>query len=191
MSHNTQQPIFYPEDLAEFAVSKKAYLAAHPDAPFGYIAASTLAVDLNSRSEPRILLLQRAETDDDDPNLWEPAGGACEDHDASILHGAARELREETGLEATFFMAQAGEPHFYTLDDGKKICQFNFLAMPGSDKAVTLNPEEHRHLVWATRKQVEARRVEEQGIDLTFTREEVRRTVLSGFDWLLEHATRI
>ncbi|OAQ97514.1 hypothetical protein LLEC1_00828 [Akanthomyces lecanii] len=188
MTHNSQLLFRHSDTLAEFAVSKKAYLAAHPHAPFGYVATSTLAVDLVSGSEPLILLLQRAAGDDDDPNLWEPAGGACEDDDPSILHGAARELREETGLEATFFMAQVGEPHLYTLDDGKKVCQFNFLAVPERDRPVTLDPKEHQRYVWATREQVEARKVEEQGIDLEFTREEVWCTVLAGFGWLSENA---
>ncbi|KAJ4154802.1 hypothetical protein LMH87_000078 [Akanthomyces muscarius] len=190
MAHSSQHSVFHHAKLAEFAVSKKSYLEAHPDAPFGYIAASVLVVDLPPRSKPRILLLQRA-ADDDDPNLWEPPGGACEDDDHSILYGAARELREETGLEAACFMAQAGEPHFYTLDDGKKVCQFNFLAIPELDKTISLDREEHQRFVWATREQVERGRVEEQGIDLKFTRKEVLRTILSGFDWLLENTAPI
>ncbi len=49
--------------------------------------------------EARILLLQRAPTDSM-PLRWEIPGGACDLEDESLLHAAARELREEAGLRA-------------------------------------------------------------------------------------------
>jgi len=180
-------PVFgfkYNSAVADFAVPKQAYLAAHPDAPFGYIATSALVLDLTTTSNPQILLLQRAASDED-PNKWEPPGGACDDEDETVLHGVARELLEEAGLEAEYIDGPVGEPHFFTLDDGKKVCQFNFAVRPKhngkASLAVLLNPEEHQQFVWATESEVKAGKA--GGIDLDFTREEVKRTVLQAFDF--------
>lgn len=166
----------------DFAVSKLAYLSARPDASFGYIATSALVLDTSTSSTPRILLLQRAASDDD-PNKWEPPGGACDDDDPSVLHAAARELWEEAGLQAARIGGPVGEPYFFTLDDGKKVCQFNFAVRVTAEgvtpPVVKLDPKEHQRFVWASEDEVKARKAD--GIDLDFTRDEVERTVLLAF----------
>lgn len=171
--------------VAEFAVSKQSYLAAHPGAPFAYIATSALVLHSSDASRPRVLLLQRA-AEDEDPNKWEPPGGACDDEDVSILHAAARELWEEAGLQAAQIEGIAGEPFFFPLSDGKKVCQFNFAVRVKSDSGtppvVRLNPEEHQRSVWATEDEVKARKAD--GVDLDFTTIEVERTVLQSFSQL-------
>ncbi|KAH7304738.1 NUDIX hydrolase domain-like protein [Stachybotrys elegans] len=169
--------------VAAFAVPKAAYLAARKNASFGYIATSTLVMDTSIASSPRILLLQRAASDED-ANKWEPPGGACDDDDETILHAAARELWEEAGLQATHIGGQVGDPYFFTLDDGKKVCQFNFAVSLSADSVISsgvkLNPEEHQRFVWATESEVKARKAD--GVDLDFTRREVELTVLLAFD---------
>lgn len=171
--------------VAEFAVSKQSYLAAHPGAPFGYIATSTLVLDSSNASRPRVLLLQRA-AEDEDPNKWEPPGGACDDEDVSILHAAARELWEEAGLQAAQIEGISGDHFFFTLSDGKKVCQFNFAvrvkADNGTPPVVRLNPEEHQRFVWATEDEVKARKAD--GVDLDFTTIEVERVVRQSFGQL-------
>ncbi|KAF5598118.1 NUDIX hydrolase domain-containing protein [Fusarium pseudoanthophilum] len=172
----------FDSSSAEFSVSKQAYLAAHPEAQFGYIATSALVLDTSIASEPRILLLQRAASDDD-PNKWEPPGGACDDEDESVLSAAARELREEAGLEAKWIGGPVGEPHFFTLDDGKRVCQFNFLIKADlSLKDVKLSPDEHQRFVWASESEVRQRKAGD--IDLDFTRDEVQRTLLAAFQYV-------
>lgn len=168
--------------VAEFAVSKQSYLAAHPDAPFAYIATSTLVLDSSDASRPRVLLLQRA-AEDEDPNKWEPPGGACDDEDVSILHAAARELWEEAGLQAAQIEGLSGDPFFFTLSDGKEVCQFNFAVQIKTDSdtppVVRLDPKEHQRFVWATEDEVKARNAD--GVDLDFTTVEVERAVLQNF----------
>ncbi|KAI0141651.1 NUDIX hydrolase domain-like protein [Xylariaceae sp. FL1272] len=172
----------YDPSLAKFATSKQSYLAAHPDAPFDYIATSVLVIDMTATTGTRVLLLQRAASDED-PNKWEPAGGACDDDDETILHAAARELWEEAGLRATRFDRLVGDPHLFTLSDGKRVCQFNFAIRVDSESEpllrVMLNPEEHQQFVWATEGEVKAKKVD--GMNLDFTREEVERTVALAF----------
>ncbi|KAF5563824.1 NUDIX hydrolase domain-containing protein [Fusarium napiforme] len=171
---------YYPSARG-FSVSKHAYLAAHPEARFGYIATSALVIDTSIASEPRILLLQRAASDDD-PNKWEPPGGACDDDDESVLSAAARELREEAGLEAKWIGGPVGEPHFFTLDDGKRVCQFNFLVKVDlSSQDVKLSPGEHQRFVWASESEVRDGKVGD--VELEFTRDEVRQTALAAFQY--------
>jgi 8-oxo-dGTP pyrophosphatase MutT (NUDIX family) len=174
----------YHPSVAEFAVPKQHYLTARPAASFGYIATSTLVLDTKIASNPRVLLLQRAASDED-PNKWEPPGGACDDEDETILHAAARELWEEAGLRVARIGRLVGDPYFFTLSDGKKVCQFNFAVNLRTDSAtssmaVGLNPEEHQRFVWATESEVKTRKAD--GMDLDFTREEVERTVLLAFN---------
>ncbi|KAH4189081.1 hypothetical protein HBH42_139050 [Parastagonospora nodorum] len=181
MSNFKQDPA-----LAEFSLPKQLYLAAHPNACFDYIATSTLVLDTSALTKPRILLLQRSASDSD-PNKWEPPGGACDDDDLSILHGAARELWEEAGLQATRFCGQVSEPYFFTLDDGKIVCQFNFLVQVdvndyGHPPDTRLDPKEHQRFIWATEDEVKARRVDD--VELDFTRAEVERTVLLAFQYV-------
>ena len=180
-----EHPVFsfdYHPSVAEFAVSKHSYLTARPGTSFSYIATSMLVLDTRIASSPRVLLLQRAASDED-PNKWEPPGGACDDDDESILHAAARELWEEAGLQAARISGPVGDPHFFTISDRRKVCQFNFAVNirnnNGNLSAVRLNPEEHQQFVWATEDEVKARKVD--GIDLDFTRDEVERTVLLVF----------
>jgi 8-oxo-dGTP pyrophosphatase MutT (NUDIX family) len=174
----------YHPSVAEFAVSKRSYLAARPGASFSYIATSTLVLDTRIASNPRVLLLQRAASDED-PNKWEPPGGACDDDDESILHTAARELWEEAGLQASQIVGLVGDPHFFTLDDGRRVCQFNFAVQVATDNgtslAVTLNPEEHQCFVWATEGEIKAKKAD--NIELDFTKGEVERTVLLVFNY--------
>lgn len=165
--------------VADFAVSKREYLTSRPEVSFGYIATSSLVFDTKVTSEHRILLLQRAETDDD-AGKWEPPGGACDDWDKTILGAAARELREEASLDAKWIGGPVEKPHFFTLDDGKRVCQFNFLVcVDMSNQAVKLSPDEHQRFIWATEDEVKSGKVGDINID--FTRDEVQRTVLVAF----------
>ncbi|KAI0424365.1 NUDIX hydrolase domain-like protein [Xylaria sp. FL1042] len=173
--------------VAEFAFSKRSYLESHPGVSFGYIATSSLVVDTTDKHNPRVLLIQRA-AHDEDPNKWEPPGGACDDDDVTILHAAARELWEEAGLQAARIGGPVGDPYFFTLDDGKQVCQFNYAVHAktnnGTPLAVKLDPNEHQCFVWATEDEVKAKKV--GNIVLDFTREEVERTVLLSFQHFKE-----
>lgn len=188
-------PVFtfdHDPSVAEFALPKHSYLAARPDAPFGHIAASSLVLDTTGAAAagtPRILLLQRAAGDEDDPNKWEPPGGACDDADASILHAAARELWEEAGLEAARVEGRVGDPFFFDLSGGGRVCQFHFAVQvrraggggeaEGGPPAVRLDPVEHQRFVWATEDEVRAGRAGD--VELDFTMREVQQTVLLAF----------
>lgn len=174
----------HDSSVKDFAISKASYLAAHPEVSFGYIATSSLVVHTRIPFLPRILLIQRA-ADDEDPNLWEGPGGACDDEDETILRAAARELREEASLEVAHVSGVVGEPWFFTLDDGKKVCQFSFAVKVKGDNGTTdlnvvLDPREHQRFVWASKSEVKAKKAGD--VELVFTSETVERNVLAAFN---------
>ncbi|KAF3051242.1 hypothetical protein E8E11_009228 [Didymella keratinophila] len=176
----------YDESVAEFAVSKNAYLKAHPNATFKLVATAALVLD-TSLPTPRILLLQRAASDSY-PGKWEPPGGAVDDEDSTILHAAARELWEEAGLQASHISGPVGDPHFFLRSNGDQICRFSFavhvLSHDGAALRTKLDPNEHQSYVWATEEEVRAGQAGAVGLE--FVKEEFieeRNThVLTKFD---------
>lgn len=143
---------------------------------------------------PRVLLIRRAASDSM-PNLWEVPGGTVDDTDATILHGAARELLEESGLRAAHIgplvrRTSAGadgahededEGQVFLTRTGNLVAKFHFLVeVPrGCEGAVKCDPEEHSEWVWATEAEVEAAVV--GGRAVQFTTVDQRQAVLNGF----------
>ncbi|KAL7781096.1 NUDIX hydrolase domain-like protein [Trichoderma afarasin] len=169
-------------DAAPFKVSQQAYLAAHPDPRYTYIATGSLVFDTSNQSCPRLLLLQRA-AHDSMPNKWEVPGGGCDDEDESILHAAARELWEEAGLKAVHLGAPVGKPYFITSKSGKKVCKFVFPVQAETNSEgrmdVTLDPREHQNSIWASEEEVKAKRIKD--IELEFTHKDLECIVLAAF----------
>jgi len=90
-------------------------------------------------------------------------GGAVEASDASLLHGAARELWEETGLvvrgvrRAVPAGPAGGHAVFFTLQGGTRVCRFTFeVDVAAAAAEVRLNPEEHDGFVWASEDECRA-----------------------------------
>ncbi|RAL17448.1 NUDIX hydrolase [Aspergillus homomorphus CBS 101889] len=159
--------------------------------------------------EPKILLLRRALTDSL-PGIWEIPGGSCDPAtDASVLAGAAREIREETGLMVARFveLVAVDEWERVRVDGVRKVVKFTFLvevegptsisgdrgvgSAPGEvgsgDCWIRLDPAEHDAFVWATEEEVRRGFVplgesdgEEAGVRLRFL-ETQRRNYLEGF----------
>lgn len=175
---------------ASFAVPSQTYLSQHASEKlqYEYIATGALVMDASSSPPARILLIQRA-AHDSMPSRWEIPGGGCDDDDASILHGVARELWEEAGLTAARIGPQVGGGHFFISRSGKRVCKFSFLvdaregegegAGGGVGLHVRLDPSEHQRYVWATEEEVKARRVGE--VELKFTTREQEAVVLEAF----------
>ncbi|UKZ80099.1 hypothetical protein TrVFT333_007864 [Trichoderma virens FT-333] len=146
-----------------FTVSLQAYLAAHPDSRYSYIATGTLVFDHAQQMGV--------------------TGCGCDDDDESILHAAARELWEETGLKAIHLGAPVGEPHFFSSESRKRICKFVFPMQVETNNeghmTVTLDPREHQCFAWASEEEVKAKRIED--IELDFTTKDLVCTVLEAF----------
>lgn len=96
----------------------------------------------------RLLILQRSESEDSFPSMWELPGGGAESEDRTILYTIARETAEETGLIVSRII-RSFDGFEYSTRSGDAV-QFNFVVevVGGMDSAVTLNPEEHQAFAW-------------------------------------------
>lgn len=161
--------------MKPFAVSERAYLEEHKDPRYDYIATGAFVFDFKEPSETRILLLQRAASDSM-ANRWEVPGGGCQDEDDSVLTAAARELWEEAGLKTQNITQLVGDPYLFSTRSGKRICKFNFLIEARKDSTghleVKLNPQEHQNFVWATEKEIMAKRCGDVALEFTTQHQE-------------------
>jgi 8-oxo-dGTP pyrophosphatase MutT (NUDIX family) len=84
-------------------------------------------------------------------------GGKVEAGDETILHGAARELREETGLEATRVLRKVGQLTFEDEKVGRpKTTWLKLIFEMEVDRAdaVVLDPVEHQRFLFASEDEV-------------------------------------
>ncbi|EME45931.1 hypothetical protein DOTSEDRAFT_86622 [Dothistroma septosporum NZE10] len=121
----------------------------------------------------RILVIQRA-AHDSMPNRWELPGGAVDDGDQSILHGAARELLEESGLIAKHLSCgiSEGPEHapgsvFHNRTGTSSWCRFCFNVEVDDCTAVKLDPNEHQDFAWASRDEICSQRKGDRPLPIT------------------------
>ncbi|KAK3689469.1 NUDIX hydrolase domain-like protein [Podospora appendiculata] len=133
----------------------------------------------------KVLLVQRA-SHDSMPDRWEIPGGAVDDDDTTIVHGAARELREEAGLVARRFgppvtgFGDGTDLHVFPNRNATRwFCRFVFIADVVDCEAVRLDPNEHQDFVWAREDEVRGQRV--GGRDIPITHETMRAIILKAF----------
>lgn len=121
---------------------------------------ATGAVVFNA-SRTAMLLLQRSFSDSM-PGQWETPGGGVDDDDATVLHAVARELWEETGLQAKTIRrcvpCRPGDgddalTQAFVTRRGKNVVKFNFIVDVEDDGVVELDPREHQNFVWATEEE--------------------------------------
>ncbi|KAI8865491.1 hypothetical protein GQ42DRAFT_166038 [Ramicandelaber brevisporus] len=112
---------------------------------------------------PRVLIVQRAAEVTAFANQYELPGGKVEDDDESILHGAARELLEETNLNAIYFTREF-EPFTYLIPTKRSPggtethLQLNFVVQTDDVTKLRLNPREHQASAWASLDEIQADR---------------------------------
>lgn len=197
---------FTVKHLAVGAIVISPPAAATATTSNGSSTATTItmtAPDPTPPQTPKVLLLRRAASDSM-PNRWEVPGGAVDDEDATILHGTARELLEESGLQAVRIgplvrslsgsqpnlnhdHKQQKQPHYddegqvFLTQTGNLVAKFHFLAAvaEGCEGDVRCAPEEHSEWLWATEKEVEEGVVGTR--EVRFTAVEQRQAVLEGF----------
>lgn len=210
--------------LSRYAVPFQTYLQQHPtvnhksnDYPIVAIASGAVVIRTWPRSaiidasgphsehhnpsesytQPRVLLLRRAATDSM-PNLWEVPGGAVDAEDPSILHGVARELFEEAGLNASHISALVGVEggQVFATRRGLLVSKLHFLVevgfagADGEHSNVKLDYKEHSAFCWATEEECASERLRksirsgdgtEEVTRIPFTTPEQKAAVLEGF----------
>jgi len=195
-SNTSQQPIQIHIDpsLQEYAVPLSQFLQVHPQYqklvvgsfifyPHITPALSKPSGPASDLPEPRLLIVQRASTERGFPDRWEVPGGASELTDPTILHSAARETFEETGLMLTRLIREVGRREF--MIRSKKVLKLEFEievaevqahfhhgaeeVVPGDshckgdhpameDVKITLDPAEHQDYAWATEEDIRSDR---------------------------------
>lgn len=105
----------------------------------------------------QLLVVQRADTEDQFPNMFELPGGHVEPTDRSILYTVVRETFEETGLLVSH-IASTFEPLVYEskAESGviRKTLQINFRVLVKDKSVVKLAPEEHQAYRWISLQDV-------------------------------------
>ena len=89
--------------------------------------------------------------------LQEIPGGKVDDTDETILHAAARELKEETGLEATRVLRKVAQFTFESQKPGRaKIVWLKLIFEMQVDNAdaVVLDAVEHQRFLFASEEEV-------------------------------------
>ncbi|USP77405.1 cutinase transcription factor 1 alpha [Curvularia clavata] len=166
----------YSADLQEFAISEAEYLRQHPE----YNVLVTGAVVFNR--EGKLLLVQRAADEIAFADFWEIPGGKVDDTDETILHAAARELKEEAGLEATRVVRKVAQFTFESEKAGRpKITWLKFIFEVQVDNAdtIVLDPVEHQHYVFASEEEVVNEQVGE--VKLKYVSPENKAVKLAAF----------
>lgn len=136
---------------------------------------------------PRILLIQRSASDTM-PHRWEIPGGGCDESDESILHGVARELKEEAGLVPHTIGPLVGQGYVFELGKNRFTRKLNFIVeidapsvgSDGDEVDVKLDPDEHEAFIWASEKEVREGKVGD--LNLIFTSQPQRDVLLEAFD---------
>jgi 8-oxo-dGTP pyrophosphatase MutT (NUDIX family) len=168
--------------LSPWNVPAQQWLVSHgKDAEYDGLATANVVFN----SEDKVLLIQRASSDSM-PNKWELPGGAVDDDDLTILHGAARELAEESGLVAKRFthVVTEGPDHepgqaFPNSTRTKVWCRFTFHVEVVACNAVTLDPKEHQDFAWVSEQEVRERKMGNR--ELAITRDSMAGLILEAF----------
>jgi 8-oxo-dGTP pyrophosphatase MutT (NUDIX family) len=181
-----------PPTLSLFAVPMSSYLASHPahvEILSGVLVFSkskhgSAHASGHDRGPDKILLLQRA-SHDFMPNLWETPGGCVDAEDATILHGAARELWEEAGLRVTAFRTMVGDAVVFgtsRTSRGVEFVKLSFLVDVEAEAdellEVKIDPDEHQRFVWASEDECRPNRV--GSLEIEFTSQAQQQTILEG-----------
>ncbi|ORY03665.1 NUDIX hydrolase domain-like protein [Clohesyomyces aquaticus] len=155
-------PFEYPSSLQDYMINEKEFYLQNPQ----IAKLATGAVVFNS--EGKILIVQRAANEKAFPDCWEIPGGKVDDTDETILHAVARELKEETGLDAIRFVRKVGE---FEWDENSKRTGIQskwkkiIFEVEVKDSEITLDPEEHQAFLFAAEEDI----VKDKVVDVPLT----------------------
>lgn len=168
--------IHIPPNLSHLTIPLTKFLEKNPK--YSMLAVGACIFSPIHQKPSRLLLIQRAASEQALPNLWEIPGGSSEFDDPTVLHSVAREVFEETGLRLTRFVTKIGAGIEFKTNPKKtwlkltfeiEVAEFNNIAEfaqrakfddAKGDKIesdlmefipITLNPEEHQKYAWVTK----------------------------------------
>lgn len=95
-----------------------------------------------------LLLLVRADNDSNRPGDYDLPGGSVEESDRSLVHAAAREIAEETGLVIS--PESIRELAIPAASVRKPLVERHVFFAPAQSNVVRINPLEHTGFLWVT-----------------------------------------
>lgn len=159
--------------IQAFEIPAKTYISQRAGL-YGIVSAAIII------HNNRVLLIQRASTDEH-PNLWEVPGGSA-NQDETIVQCAVRELREETGLHASEVSRLVGGFDWVDRQGSaqRDWMAFIFLVKVDSANDIRLDPEEHQAYLWATEGEVQAEACGNTALEWISRNQ--RHAILGAFD---------
>ncbi|CAI6337098.1 unnamed protein product [Periconia digitata] len=152
-SEESRYPFECDPSVHKYQVSEKEYLGQNSQHHVVCVGITIF------NEENKLLLVQRAKSEKAFPCFWEIPGGKVDEPDTTILHGAVRELKEETGLEATRIVRKVGTFEFG--DGAVRWVKHIFEMEVKSLATLALDPVEHDAYLWASEEEVKAEQVGE------------------------------
>ena len=125
----------------------EALIGDEDDVEYSLDVAAGIIMKIDENNREQVLLIQRAK-DDHWPNVWEFPRGKCDKPvGESLFHCAAREIKEETGLDV--IPKDRIDTYEYLADHGKRktICHVFLCKMKDPDQKVKLS-KEHQRFQW-------------------------------------------
>ena len=155
--------ITIPPALRQHTIPLSTFLTRNPQ--YTNLVIGSLIFHPPTPTHPiRLLILQRASTEHAFPNLWEVPGGSSDPEDPTILHSAAREMFEETGLRLMRFVREVGKGVEFVTGQTRWVklsFEIEVVEMHGrkgdgemDDVEITLDPEEHQDHTWVTEQEI-------------------------------------
>ncbi len=140
--------LFQPTLLEEIQVSKKKYLAAHPDPACDSIEINIHMLALSNRR--RCILLLRRSKENTDSGKWETPHGVVKDNANDIASAVIRQIEIQTGVELEEKSITFGKTAFFKLEYGRKVCQLNFIFFFDQQPRPHLDEARHDDHEWVT-----------------------------------------
>ena len=173
--------ITVPPTLRQHTIPLSTFLSRNPQ--YTNLVIGALIFYPPTPTRPlRLLILQRASTEYAFPNLWEVPGGSSDPEDPTILHSAARETFEETGLRLMRFVREVGKgvplgkTRWVKLSFEIEVVEMH--ERKAEDEVdgveIRLDPEEHQDYRWVTEEEVKEDRY-------PITTSEQKAVMLEGF----------
>ena len=155
--------ITIPPTLRQHTIPLSTFLTRKPQ--YTNLVVGALIFHPPTPTQPtRLLILQRASTEHAFPNLWEVPGGSSDLKDPTILHTAARETFEETGLRLMRFVREVGKGVEFVTGKTRWVklsFEIEVVEMHGrkaegavDDVEIRLDPEEHQDYKWVTEQEL-------------------------------------
>jgi 8-oxo-dGTP pyrophosphatase MutT (NUDIX family) len=145
----------YSDSVGQYDITGTEFLQKDQYRHYDHLVIGVSIFD--DADDSQLLVVQRAATEDQFPNMFELPGGHVEASDKSILCTVVRETLEETSLRVSH-IASTFEPLEYESKAAsgviRKTLQINFRVLVKDKAVIKLTPDEHQAYRWISLQDV-------------------------------------